>query len=170
MVLAQAFPFVALYLFEGGDKETFAKILVGTFILWLLLNIAFFCTIDLAYLGTFFSTLIGPQYCVERFQSIETDDFQKFDVVFGNIKHMKSVHGAVKEWVAANIDRWKEEKPSWFNIEMIPDDFLPVGVFEAEGGARRRRSSVSLRELITNTFYRPTALCLPNISVPDSIG
>ena len=51
MVWVQVLPFVALYLFEGEDKETFAMILVGSFTLWLLLNIAFFCTIDLAYLG-----------------------------------------------------------------------------------------------------------------------
>ena len=31
---------------------------------------------------------------------------------------------------------------------MIPDEFLPKYVFEAEGGENRRRSSVSLREIV----------------------
>ena len=42
----------------------------------------------------------------------------------------------------------KREKPDWFNIEKIPDEFLPKDLFEAEGGANRRRSSVSLREIV----------------------
>jgi len=54
----------------------------------------------------------------------------------------------VKEWVAENIDKWKRERPDWFKIEMIPDELLPKNVFEAEGGAKRRRSSVSLREMV----------------------
>jgi len=58
------------------------------------------------------------------------------------------VHKEVKEWVAANVDRWKAEKEDWFKIEKIPDDFLPREVLEAEGGPKRRRSSVSVRELI----------------------
>ena len=55
----------------------------------------------------------------------------------------------VKSWVADNIDRWKEEAPSWFKIEMIPDDFLPRSVLEAEGGAARRmRSDVILNRAL----------------------
>jgi len=52
----------------------------------------------------------------------------------------------VKEWISNNIDRWKEQQPDWFKIEMIPDDFLPKVVVEAEGGAKRRRSSYGFRE------------------------
>ena len=51
-------------------------------------------------------------------------------------------------WVASNIEGWIEDKPDWFRIKMIPDDFLPRGLLEAEGGAQRRRSSVSMRELV----------------------
>jgi len=54
----------------------------------------------------------------------------------------------VKEWVAENIDQWRRDQPNWFKIEMIPDEFLPKDVLEAEGGAKRRRSSVSLREIV----------------------
>ena len=31
---------------------------------------------------------------------------------------------------------------------MVPDKFLPVAAFEAAGGARRRKSSVSIREIV----------------------
>ena len=54
----------------------------------------------------------------------------------------------MKEWVASNIVRWEEENEEWLKIEMIPDEFLPDRVFKAEGGAKRRRSSVSLREIV----------------------
>ena len=64
------------------------------------------------------------------------------------IEYSKSIHGEVKEWVAENIDKWKRERPDWFKIAMIPDELLPKDVFEAEGGAKRRRSSVSLREMV----------------------
>ena len=47
-----------------------------------------------------------------------------------------------------NIDRWKEEAPSWFKIETIPDDFLPTEVFVAEGGVNRTRSTVTIRKIV----------------------
>ena len=34
------------------------------------------------------------------------------------------------------------------HTEIIPDELLPKDVLKAEGGAKRRRSSVSLREII----------------------
>jgi len=70
--------------------------------------------------------------------------------LFINNRYTKSIEAEVKEWVAHNIDRWKEENPEWFKIDLIPDEFLPQAVLEAEGGAnrKRRRSSVSLREIV----------------------
>lgn len=48
----------------------------------------------------------------------------------------------MREWIAANIERWKVEGEDWFKIEKIPDELLPRETFEAEGGAKRRRSSL----------------------------
>ena len=49
MVWARVFPFVAVtQYYDNEDAETITLILVGCFVLWLVLNIAFFCTIDLS--------------------------------------------------------------------------------------------------------------------------
>jgi len=148
MIWAQAFPFVALQSFDGDSKDIMTGFLAMSFTAWLVLNFIFFCTIDLSYLRTFFGTKTAPQYICELFMTSK-DDYQTFRAVFKNrIEYSKSIHGEVKEWVAENIDKWKRERPDWFKIDMIPDELLPKDVFEAEGGAKRRRSSVSLREIV----------------------
>ena len=77
------------------------------------------------------------------------DDSAKFNTVFTNrIQYTEIIHAEVKEWVGENVERWKLEKPEWFVIELVPDEFLPREVFVAEGGVRRRRSIVSLREVV----------------------
>ena len=114
------------------------------------MNIVFFCTINLSYLNTFFGTLTGPQYTCEVY-SKSKEDATKFDFVFETrLQYTKSIEVKVKEWVANNIDRWKVDGPNWFKIEYIPDEFLPQAALEAEGGKnrKRRRSSVSLREIV----------------------
>jgi len=122
--------------------------LAVSFTAWLMSNIIFFCTIDLSYLNTFFGSMTATQYTCELYLTGK-DDFQKFDAIFTNrIEYTESIHGEVKNWVAANIDQWRREMPDWFNIELIPDEFLPKDAFEEEGGAQRRRSSVSLREMV----------------------
>ena len=147
MIWAQAFPFVALQYFDGEMKDIMTGFLAISFAAWLVLNIIFFCSIDLSYLNTFFGTKTAPQYTCELYLTSK-DDSQKFDAIFTNqIQYTKSIHGEVKEWVAANIDQWRRDEPEWFKIAMIPDELLPKDVLEAEGGAKRRRSSVSLREI-----------------------
>jgi len=148
MIWAQAFPFVALQYFDGEMKDIMTGVLAVSFIAWLMLNIIFFCTIDLSYLSTFFGTKTASKYTCELFMTSKNDD-QKFRAVFKNrIEYTESIHGEVKEWVAENIDQWRSDQPDWFKIAMIPDELLPKDVLEAEGGARRRRSSVSLREIV----------------------
>ena len=155
MLWAQIFPFLALQLLKSNEitKDALTLFLVGSFVLWLVLNIAFFCTIDMSYLNSFIGTLTAPQYTCQLFQESETDP-ARFDAVFDNrISYIESIH--VKEWVKNNIDRWQEEAPSWFKIEKIPDEFLPVEVLVAEGGANRTRSTVSLREIVKIPTVEP---------------
>jgi len=148
MIWAQAFPFVALQYFDGDSKDIMTWFLVMSFTAWLVLNFIFFCTIDMSYLNTFFGTKTAPQYTCERFLNAENDS-ARWSAAFENrIEYKKAIQEEVREWVSNNIELWKREKPYWFNTELIPDEFLPKYVFEAEGGAKRRRSSVSLREMV----------------------
>ena len=148
LIWAQAFPFVALQYFDGEMNDIMTSFLAVSFTAWLMLNIIFFCTIDLSYLNTFFGTKTASQYLCELYLTSK-DDHQRFRAVFKHrIKYTTSIHEEVIEWVGENIDEWKREKPDWFNIDKIPDGFLPKDVLEAEGGAKRRRSSVSLREIV----------------------
>ena len=138
----------------GGEleKSTIAIVLTCIFGLWLLTSVAFFSTIDLSYFHTFFGMTTASQCCITSFQESTTDS-QKFWWVFGSrMSYTEPIHGEIKVWVSANVDRWREENPEWFDIELIPDEFLPPRVVIAEGGAGRRRSfsvslSNSLREL-----------------------
>ena len=123
MLWAQICPFVALELYENEQtKDSLTLFLVFCFSGWILLNVLFFCTIDLSYIKTFFGTKTAPQYAVELFLTGDSD-FKKFDAVFTNrLDYTKSVHEEAKRWVATNIDLWKAEEPEWFKIELIPDE------------------------------------------------
>jgi len=120
-------------------KGAITMFLVGSATMWMILNVVFLCTIDMSFLPTFFWTKSAPQYTCELF-SKSKEDWTKFRAVFENrTSYAKNIHREVKEWVANNINRWKEEKQDWFKIEMIPDDLLSRDVLEAVGGAKRRR-------------------------------
>jgi len=150
MVWAQIMPFVALHFYEGSNKDALSTILACSATVWLILNFVFFCTIDLDYLNTFFGTMTGPQYTCGVFLASK-DDATKFDFAFETrLQYTKSIEAEVKEWVANNIDQWRADKPDWFKLDLIPDEFLPQAVFEAEGAVnrKRRRSSISLREIV----------------------
>ena len=58
LIVAQAMPFVALFVYDNDDESTlrvYWVILSCSFGVWLVANIGFFCTIDLSYARTFFS-------------------------------------------------------------------------------------------------------------------
>jgi len=159
---AQIFPFVTLQIYEENNdsvtQEDISLYLTGFLLLWLILNAAFLCTVDLRFLGTFFDTHTAPQDLVHTYKT-STEDFQRYDAVFTNRPNFtKPIHGEVKKWVSENIEIWKSEKPDWFHIEMIDEKFLPRDVFDAEGGKkRRRRSSVSMREVTSFPVPVPTS-------------
>ena len=58
MVWAQVFPFVALQFYDEDEtiKDMLTAFLAASFTLWFLLNVAFFCSINLEYLDIFFGT------------------------------------------------------------------------------------------------------------------
>ena len=143
MLWAQVMPFLALYFSElDAMKNTITIFLICSFVSWLLLDIAFFCTIDLTYLSTFVGVNTASQYTQELFLT-SAEDSAKFRSAFKKrASYTLPIHEEVKRWVTDNIGRWQMEKEDWFNIQMIPDDMLPLSVFIAEGGVKRRRSSL----------------------------
>ena len=150
VVWAQIFPFVALeFFFEGEKKEELRAFLTTSCASWFVLNFLFFATINSSHIHTFFSLKTAPVYTVELF-SESNNDSVKYDAVFTNrISYTSSVHDEIKQWVAANIEDWRRNKPKWFHLKNIPDEFLPAAIVAAEGGAKRRRSSVSVRDILT---------------------
>jgi len=75
MLWAQVFPFVALLFYSGDEKneKNIVFFLVGSFTLWVLLTVTFFCSINLNYIHTFFSLKTAPQYTVELYEEGEED-------------------------------------------------------------------------------------------------
>ena len=150
MIWAQVTPFVALALYKEEDKRankedifSFLLCCVGA---WLIMNVFFFCSIDLSYINTFFGVKTASQYTIERFTSSDSDA-AKFEAVFWNrISYTESIREEVKTWVSNNIDRWRDQKVSldWFDIDAIPNDYLPQRVLIQEGGSDRRRPSFVL--------------------------
>ena len=149
MLWAQIMPFVALGWYEGGNKEQMQMLLLGSFGVWLLLNGLFFCSIDRSFMHTFFGTKTGPEYIVELFRT-STIDSAKFRAAFSKRRsYINEIEDEVRVWLRENIDRFNLEQPDWWKIEMVGGEFLPQQAIEAEGGARRRRSSVnSVREIL----------------------
>ena len=148
MLYSQIFPFVAYSLYGGKDDKQIIFFLVGSFAVWVVMNVIFFKTIDTSYISTFFGTMTAPQYTCKVFLNADIDS-QRWDAfTTKRVDYTTAIHPQIKEWVKENIERWRSEKPDWFNVEKIPDEFLPSEVLAAEGGLKRRRSSVSLREIV----------------------
>ena len=100
LVWAQVFPFLALQFHENDDdvvRENITIFLIGSFLLWLLLNIAFFCTIDLSYVNTFFGSQTAPEYACELFLTSE-EDLAKFDIAFETrIEYTQKIQYKIRE-------------------------------------------------------------------------
>ena len=148
MIWAQIMPFVALSIYEGGNKEQLHNLLLVSFGIWLVLNGLFFASIERSFVGTFFGTKTAPQYTVELFRT-STLDRAKFRAAFTKRRsYINGIENEVRAWLSENIDRFQLEQPEWWKIDMVGDEFLPNEAIEAEGGAHRRRSSIlSVREL-----------------------
>ena len=47
-----------------------------------------------------------------------------------------SIKDEVKEWVAANVKEWQSERLEWFQMELVPDEYLEQEVLASEGGGK----------------------------------
>ena len=107
-------PFVALSFYEGGNKEQLRTLLLGSFGMWLCLNIGFFLSIE--RLGTFFTTTTGPEYTVQLFREAPSDEL-RFDAAFTNTRSfIAECEEEVKEWMAENYGIMAGEE--WFRVEV----------------------------------------------------
>ena len=180
MLISQVVPFVGLWMWEdgrGGDFEGRVGVfLAGCLCMWAIFNAVFFFTIDLSFLNTFFGTKTAPEYTCERFLTSK-EDYQKWAAAFeSRMDWKRPIEGEVKVWVKGNIRRWRAEGEDWFEVELIPDDFLPADVFVAEGGAMRLRKRMSMnhdsergqkrthsgRKISLRVLPEPTAECVSN--------
>jgi hypothetical protein len=89
----------------------------------------FLLSTERKYFGTFVSLQRGKDLAVQRFRD-SADDASKADSIFTNSKHYwELIEEEVKAWVEANWDRWKEEKPKWFDDAMrarVPVEYIPT--------------------------------------------
>ena len=152
VVYSQIFPFLALHLFDG-DEVTRNKVnffLVGSISLWAALNFALFATIDLSYIRTFFEIKTQNQHWHSTFVLNESEQ-GKFSIFAAREAIRKQFKDEIKSWVDQRIDNWMEERPSWFDLVKVPEEYLPERILKATGGEyRRRKSSItaSFRETV----------------------
>jgi hypothetical protein len=61
----------------------------------------------------------------------------------------------VKAWTGENWARWTEEKPAWFQPDVVPDRFVPGGELARLGSNRKRRGSAveSVRESLRESMW-----------------
>ena len=123
MAWAQAFPFAVVQLYDDESdndadyriqsvndmKEDISLYLFSSLIAWLILNLMFFCSIDLNYLSTFFSTQTGPQYICDLYTNSEEDSIKFKNAFRRRLSCTKAIHDDVNEWVEENIRDWIAE-------------------------------------------------------------
>jgi hypothetical protein len=100
------------------------------------------------YRYTLWSWTSGRQLVHDYFLK-GNDDQMKFKIFGCNRLLWESDIGEeAKVWMWENWARLKEEKPPWFKMERVPDEYIPAGELEQLGHNRKRRGSAvgSIRE------------------------
>jgi hypothetical protein len=158
LATSQASVFVCVHLYlehapgDGADKIKGGVLWAGAGGLvagWLITWVFFVFRIAVPkHRHTLWSWTTGRQR-VQDFFLKGKDDEAKFGIFSRSLLLWESDIGEeVKAWTAGNWMRWKEEKPAWFKVEMVPDQFVPAAELEQLGYNRRRRGSAasSVRE------------------------
>ena len=97
---------VALQFFEDDKlKNSITIFLAGSFVTWLLLAVAFFCTIDRSYLHTFTNFQTAGETEREIFKNTKFEDV-KFSAAFDSrMSYMTPIKDDVKDWVGTCLLR-----------------------------------------------------------------
>jgi hypothetical protein len=163
LVTSQVSVFVSVYLYNEYAGQSAAKLsprllwtgasaLSAAWLVSFLYFVRRFAVPRLRY--TLWSSTSGRQYLVGLFENGKTDQERFLIFGFNRLKWEADIGDEVRAWVAENLDRWKEdaagqgEAGKWFEVEKIPDGFLPKEELVALGPNRRRRGSAveSMRE------------------------
>jgi hypothetical protein len=160
LAMSQASVFVCVHLYlehaddpkSGGEKIEAGTLWAGAGALaagWLITWIYFVFRIAVPkYRHTIWSGTSGRQCAQDYFLKGDSDE-GKFDIFRRNLLLWENeIGGEVKAWTAENWARWKDEKPEWFKVERVPDQFIPAAELEQLGFNRKRRGSAagSVRE------------------------
>ncbi|GMI21069.1 hypothetical protein TeGR_g6741 [Tetraparma gracilis] len=157
LAASQVSVFAAVHLYNESDDVGSRKIdatslwtgagaLAGA---WLATFLFFVLRIAVTkYRFTLWSWASGRQVAQDYFLKSDEDE-DKFEIFGCNLLLWESdIGGEVRTWTTENWERWKEEKPQWFTVELVPDHFLPAAELEQLGHNRKRRGSAvgSVRE------------------------
>jgi hypothetical protein len=159
IIMSQASVFVCVNLYlehaeapgGGGEKIDSGLLWAGTAGLaaaWLATFIYFVFGVTVPRLRhSLWSWTSGRQVIQQQFLEGESDEV-KFFVFKRNVLLWEGDIGdEVRGRTAENWTKWKAEKPPWFNIELVPEAYIPAGELEGMGGRKRRGSALrSVRE------------------------
>jgi hypothetical protein len=154
LVMSQVSVFVCVYIYneyatapEGVDKIDGGLLWAGAAGLatgWLLAFAYFVYGVAVPELRhTLWSWTSGRQFIHDIFLARESDE-DKFWIFHYNLLLWESDMGVVvTAGGVAGWGRWKEEKPAWFKVETVPDQFIPAVELELLGSNRKRRGGAA---------------------------
>ena len=94
------------------------------------------------YRYLFYTTETCVQYVRAEHVVAKTDEM-KMEIFTNNEVKWAHYKDEVREFTHANWARWKEEKPAWFKVETVPDQFIPAVELELLGSKRKRRGGAA---------------------------
>ena len=157
-IVSQCYPFVSLYFYRTSDIEDKADVdMLNTVFInlassWFLCVLAFLRVTNRDFWHTFWSTATGWQFTVDSYNKSNDPETKMLTIFENHHSFTESIKLEVIAYMHEHWAEWERTKPAWFTpnfIASVDDEFMPQHAVEAEGGARRRRSSVpSVREML----------------------
>jgi len=157
-IVSQCYPFVALHFYKTSEIEdkTDVDMLNTVFVIlassWFLCVLAFLRVTNRDFWHTFWSTATGWQFTVDSYNKSNDPETKMLTIFENHHSFTESIKLEVIAYMHEHWAEWERTKPAWFTpnfIASVDDEFMPQHAVEAEGGARRRRSSVpSVREML----------------------
>jgi hypothetical protein len=132
----QVVAFAAVALYEAvyiGEAKLAASVLyavVGALTaVWAVSFGVLLFSMERKFARTFFSTLTGRNFVMNRFLDNPSDDELRAQIFYNNQELWRPIRGQVQAWLRSRYPAWREETPAWFTpvlIASIPTDMLPT--------------------------------------------